>query len=292
MYEKSAKFEEYCLPVHYFSAIVSILTYSDKYLEQFCLISNKTIGTLNFSKKKKHGDNSPPSRSENIFTDTRYFLLHKPRKPTLVRFHSDAERHNYSQRIIQRLGIDVNKYAILNIHKIGIDAPASYVFEDLLQWNGDSTCWPNHIAKVFRVKGRLENIKIFLFGYLKNPLKSLLHKYNYLGVTLFDLTAMKIVRVPEKSDVDNARYFLYRCSGGYPIGVFSMYVRSSIGAQQEKEQSQLFMIVGFNFYGRESWSHKSWINSLWESVHDRVSANTLNRVKQLCEWRFQDIQAG
>ena len=78
---------------------------------------------------------------------------------------------------------------------------------------------------------------------------------------------------------DNARFLLYECSGGYPIGIFTIYVRSSIANQQETEQSQLFMMVGFNFYGKENWSKANLFNRIWESIHDR-------------EWRFEKIKHG
>ena len=58
---------------------------------------------------------------------------------------------------------------------------------------------------------------------------------------------------PSPSDLDNARYVLYKCRGGYPIGIFSVYVRSSIAQEGETEATQVFMVVGFNFYGREDW---------------------------------------
>ena len=138
----------------------------------------------------------------------------------------------------------------------------------------------------------LENINILLFGAINFPTRSCHNTREVPGISLFNLRAIKILHVPEEFDVDNGRYLLYHCSGGYPIGVFAMYVRSSIEDQQEKEQSQLFMIVGFNFYGRASLSKKRWINHPWELMHNRVSANIMNRFKQLCEWRFNKIQAG
>lgn len=244
------------------------------------------------SASRKKLPRRPPTRSKNVFTDIVHFLLHKPAISTLVNSDSQSERQNYGHRIIQRLDIDVNKYTILNIHKIGIEAPASYIFQDLMQWNGDSTCWPNHIANVVHKKNDLENINIYLFGGFRNPFKRQHHNMHLSGISLFNLKAIKVLQVPEEFDVDNGRYLLYDCSGGYPIGVFAMYVRSSIDEQQEKEQSQLFMIVGFNFYGRESLSKKRWINQPWELIHNRVSANIMNRFKQLCEWRFDKIQAG
>ena len=243
------------------------------------------------NEKDKTEKLSPPSVSRNIFSDIRYFLLHKPEMPTLIKFNSKTERENYSYRILQRLDIGVTKYRILNIHKIGVNAPAKYVFEELLNWNGDSTCWPNHIAKVERKKNRLENLNIYLFGWTKYPswLKnSLLDE----PTPLFKLDAIRFQKTPDTADSDNARYLLYECSGGYPIGVFTMYVRSSIEDQQEKEQAQLFLMVGFNFYGKENWSGMKMVNRVWELVHDRVTANVLNRIKQLSEWRFKKIQKG
>ena len=100
------------------------------------------------------------------------------------------------------------------------------------------------------------------------------------------------MRLPEVNESDNARYMLYRCSGGYPIGIFTMYVRSSIPSQEETEQSQLFLIVGFNFYGKKKITKMNIFNRAWEAMHDRVTSNILNRIKQLSEWRFEKIQRG
>jgi len=71
-----------------------------------------------------------------------------------------------------------------------------------------------------------------------------------------------------------------------------MYVRSSIADMGEKEQAQLFFSVGFNFYGKEYHSNWSFVNRIWEAVHNRVTANVLNRIKQLSEWRIEKIEAG
>ena len=109
---------------------------------------------------------------------------------------------------------------------------------------------------------------------------------------MFNLRANTFQELPDPSDFDNARYLLYNSSGGYPIGVCYIYVRSSINAQNEKEQTQLFMGVGFNFYGKKNWTRRNVINRLWESVHNRVTENIMNRFKQLCEWRFDKIQEG
>jgi hypothetical protein len=47
------------------------------------------------------------------------------------------------------------------------------------------------------------------------------------------------------------------------------------------------MAVGFNFYGKKNWPDAHIVNTAWESIHNRVTANILNRFKQLCEFRFQ-----
>ena len=111
-------------------------------------------------------------------------------------------------------------------------------------------------------------------------------------IPLFKLDALHFQKIPDLSDSDNARFLLYKCSGGYPIGIFSLYVRSSIVQQYEPEQSQLFLMVGFNFYGKEQWSKRSPFNRVWESIHDRVTSNVLTRIKQLSEWRFTKTQSG
>jgi len=125
---------------------------------------------------------------------------------------------------------------------------------------------------------------IHLFGRKKYP----------FGIfsPLFKLNAIRIQRTPASSDFDNARYLLYNCSGGYPIGIFAIYVRSSIPEQDETSQSQLFLGVGFDFYGKKKTSKFNLVNFLWAKVHNRVTANTLNRIKQLCEWRFEKMQNG
>ncbi len=233
----------------------------------------------------------PPSRSKGIVTDVIYFLLHKPAQATLIKYDTAEERDDYNQRVMQRTGIDPNRYSVLNIHKIGVEAPVSYVFNELLQWNGDSTCWPNHIAKVDRIENDLNRIRIHPFGWKKYPLKFMKSFFGFKLIPLFLLNAIQIKKVPDTFDFDNARYLLYECSGGYPIGIYIMYVRSSIASMGEVAQSQLIFAVGFNFYGNEDWQrHRKWANKIWESIHNRVTANVLNRVKQLGEWRIDTIQ--
>lgn len=233
---------------------------------------------------KRPSEKCPPKASNTLFSDIRNFFLHTPSEKTLVKFNAAEEREIYCQRIMQRLGIKVDTYSVLDVHKIGLDVPVHYVFDELLQWNGDSTCWPNHLAHVHLLNNRLEEIEIHLFG----------RKFHPFGLfsPLFRLDAIRIQRIPATSDYDNARYLLYKCSGGYPIGVFSMYVRSSIPSENETGQSQLHIAVGFDFYGRKNRFKANPVNMIWELIHDRVTSNTLNRFKQLCEWRFEKIQGG
>jgi hypothetical protein len=233
----------------------------------------------------------PPSKSKGLATDILYFLLRKPKKATLIKFDSVEARDEYNIRMMQRTGINPNRYSVLNVHKIGVEAPTSYVFNELLQWNGDSTCWPNHIAKVDRIDNDLKRISIQPFGWKKYPFKFMKSFFGLKLIPLFLLNAIHIKEVPDSFDFDNARYLLYECCGGYPIGIYIMYVRSSIPEMGEVAQSQLIFAVGFNFYGKEEWQkHRKWVNKIWESIHNRVTANVLNRIKQLSEWRIDKIQ--
>ena len=78
--------------------------------------------------------------------------------------------------------------------------------------------------------------------------------------------------------------------GAIRLEFITMYVRSSIPEMGEKSQSQLAFAVSFNFYGKRNLTNKKLVNRLWESVHNRVTSNVLNRIKQLSEWRFEKIQ--
>lgn len=242
--------------------------------------------TLKSNKKEKI---CPPSQSKNLITDIINFLINKPNINTKVQFQSEEARAEYNKRVMQRVGIDIEKYAILNIHKIGINAPSNYVFNELLSWNGDSTCWPNHIAKVNRQKNKIDEIAILPFGWKKYPLGFKKSFFGFHFIPLFCLEAIKIKNTPDSFDFDNARYILYKCTGGYPIGIFAMYVRSSLPELEEKGESQLIFAVSFNFYGKKVHKYK-YLNKIWEAFHNRVTANVLNRMKQLSEWRLYKIQ--
>lgn len=211
-------------------------------------------------------------------------MWNKPEIPTLIKFQTEENRKEYNERILQRIGLKVDRYSVLNLHKIGVDAPVSLVFNELLNWNGDSTCWPNHVARVQRIDDNIEQIKIMPFGLKKI--------FGFEMIPLFYLHSIRIKKTPDSFDFDNARYLLYKCSGGYPIGIFTMYVRSSIPEIGEKEHSQLIFAVGFNFYGKEKIKSIKIVNRIWEGIHNRVTANVLNRIKQLCEWRIAKLENG
>ncbi len=231
----------------------------------------------------------PPSRSRNVITDAWHFLFSKPPVNTLIRFETEQMRAEYNGRIRQRVGIDINKNTVLNVHQIGIDAPVSLVFNELLNWNGDSTCWPNHVAKIERVDDNIEEIRVLPFGWKEYPFRFMKSIFGMQLKPLFNLNSIRIKSVPDSFDFDNARYLLYSSSGGYPIGIFAMYVRSAIAELNEIAPSQLFFVVSFNFYGKEKQANK-FINRAWESVHNRVTSNVLNRIKQLSEWRIAKLE--
>jgi hypothetical protein len=221
-----------------------------------------------------------PESDGGVLTDIRDFLLRPPRVATLIRFPDPATRAEYTRRIAERMGIDVTRYAILNIHRIGIDAPVPVVFDELRAWSGEARYWPNHIATVESLDRENERAKILLFGRSSRWLRRRRVLPAEFG-RIFDLAATKIQSGPGAPD--DARYVLYRCSGGYPIGIFAMFVRSPIGEMGESEPAQLFFCVSFNFYGRRTGRFHSAIERVWEGIHNRATANILCRFKRRCE---------
>ena len=236
-------------------------------------------------------EKKPPSISKGILTDLSYFFLSKPKYETFIKFDSAEERYDYNQRIMQRIEIDTNEYSILNLNKIGIDAPVNHIFNELLQFKGNPSCWPNHIAKFDRINNDYRHIRILPFGWKRYPFKSM---KSFLGIPiipLFLLNSLRVKEVPDNYDFDNARYLVYECTGGYPIGILAIYIRSSIPEMGETSKSQLIFGVGFNFFGKQKWQkNKKLVSKLWEWVHNRVTANELNRIKQLSEWRLEMIE--
>jgi len=232
-------------------------------------------------------ESSAQPRHRSFLGDIRDFLLHRPDIPTLVDQTTLERREYLSQSILQRLGIDVTTYSFLNIHGIGIDVPRRFVFSRLLSWDGESRYWPNRIARAQRVDGRIEHIEIYLFGWRRF--------FFFKATPLFRMKAVEIHEQPLEGEVDNARFLLFSCEGGYPIGHFTMYLRSPIAAMGEVEPSQLYLAVGFNVYGRRQLSRRRLampVNKLWEAVHNRVTANVLNSLKVICENEFREIEDG
>jgi len=224
--------------------------------------------------------------NNSLLCDLRSYFLNKPKIKTFIEHKSPKEKKSLSHRIVQRIGVSVDEYSVLNIHKIGIDVPVQYVFEELLLWDGHSNFWPNQLARVKRINGGLEKILIYTLGIEKIKLWGLLTK----GIKIkpiFNMSALKFQYTTPPSDADNSRYLLYKCSGGYPIGIFALYARSSIGEQNEAERTQLFSLVAFNFYGKKSWFYNNLINPVWKKIHNRTTNNILNRMKTEFEGKFE-----
>ena len=189
------------------------------------------------------------SISPNLFSDIYQFLIKPPHIRTSIKFDNPTALQDYSLRILHRLNVRVDDYTVLNIHKIGINVPGKYVFEELLTWDKNSMYWPNKIARVKRCDGSLDRIQLYLLGIEK--IFAIKH-FQFRGLKLpylFRLERRQFNYTPHTSDFDNARSLLYDCKGGYPIGIFSLYVRSSINEQNEKEMAQLFFIVAFDTVG-------------------------------------------
>ena len=236
------------------------------------------------------GPLSLPEGSRGILDDVRQYFVARPAISTLVHFESDEVREDYMERIAQRVGIDVSQYSVLNIHRIGIDAPVRYVFEEIVRWRGDSPYWPNHVATLETMEHRADSVRVVLFGRsLGGWLGSV--SGGRLG-RLFEMHLRTARAVPGDADVDNARYFLWDCTGGYPIGIFSVFARTAIAARDEVEPTQLFFAVGFNPHGQRFLSGVRPVRRTWEAIHNRVTSNVLNRFKRLCEAAFEATREG
>ena len=233
----------------------------------------------------------PPGESHGLFGDIQNFVLRRPRIATRIAFASRQKREDYTERILQRIGVDVTSYSVLNLHRIAVEVPVLLVFQDLLAWDGNSSCWPNKLAKIERLDDDLDRIQVLPFGLTRFPFGSG-SRFGWRVPPLFELKALRIQGRPRELDPDNARFLLFSCSGGYPIGIFVMYVRSSIAHQGETGRTQVFLGVGFDFYGHRRLSRILPLAWLWELIHNRVTANVLIRFKQLCEWKFERLQAG
>ena len=233
-----------------------------------------------------------PRSGARLASDIRRYLWNRPPVATLIRFSSPEQRQACGERILQRLGVSVSAYSVLNLHKIAIDAPSSFVFDELRHREVSAVCWPNEIAELERVDDEVDHVRIHLLGRCAGAF-GLRHGLRALGLgPLFCLDKLRFQGTPGTLDVDNGRFLLYACSGGYPIGIFGVYVRSSIPGEGESGQSQVFFLVGFDFYGRKNWRGSRLVAAVWEAVHNRVTSNVLNRFQQLCEARFREFAHG
>ncbi len=237
------------------------------------------------------GIQASPAESSSLVSDVTGFVFHRPEVTTHVAVESDSWREDYTLRIAQRTGVDVSVYSILNIHRIGIDAPVEVVFEEVERWNGGSYTWPDHIATIEEIPGEKDGFRVVVLGHT-GVVRWLRKRLGRQFGTLFRATVAEARRVPNAQDLDNARFFLWNCSGGYPIGVFSIFVRSSIPERGENESTQVFFAVGFNPFGRAFLGRIGPVRTAWQFVHDSVTSNVLNRFKRQCEDSFRDLQRG
>lgn len=230
----------------------------------------------------------PCKKSNSIISDIKYFFINKPEMNTFIELKSDDDRKRYNKLIYERTGYDVGEYTLLNIHQIGVDTPVDYLFDELMRWNSDTCWWPNHIAKVHVTSNDLSHIDVFLFGKLNFKPGNKIKSPEFHLLRLFNLSILKKIQNPGKNDsVDNAHFLFYKCSGGYPIGVFSLFARKSLPENNEDCESQLFMMVSFNPHGIKSLSKVKLFTKTWEAIHNRVTTNSLTRIKKFCESNYQ-----
>ena len=237
------------------------------------------------------GIQSSPEESSSLVSDVAGFVLQRPEIATPVAVESDSWREDYTLRIAQRTGVDVSVYSILNIHRIGIDAAVEVVFEEVERWNGGSYTWPDHIATIEEIPDEPDGFRVIFLGHTA-IIRWLRKRLGPQFGMLFRATVVEARRVPNVQDLDNARFFLWNCSGGYPIGVFSIFVRSAIPERGEAEPTQVFFAVGFNPFGHAFLGRIGLIRTAWQAVHDSVTSNVLNRFKRQCEDSFRDLQQG
>jgi hypothetical protein len=215
-------------------------------------------------------------RTQGLWADLTGYVLRRPARPTRVPLPTVARRGDYDDRILQRLGIRVHDYSVLNIHRVGIEAPTALVWETVTRWRPDGGYWPNTLARAEFARHLPRHVEILLLGH----------------IPLFQLDFLRWQTTPGPTDVDNARYLIYRCRGGYPMGVLSIYVRSRIEAEDEVEPTQLFFVVSFDFFGRKNWLNARLARPLWEAIHNRVTGHSLIRFKAHCEAGFAAVQTG
>ena len=219
----------------------------------------------------------------SLVGDVRSYLLARPKVPTLVDLAGPGDRQTYCDRILERLGVSVDDFTVLNIHRVGVNAPLDLVWNAVMSWNAGVSYWPSRIAWPERQAGGIFHIDIYLMGWKRAPLGLGSGVFGLPFIPLFRLDLLKIQQNPPPEQTDRPRFLLYGCSGGYPIGIFSIYVREAIEGRGEREPSQVFFLVAFDFYGRKELARRRMLRWIWTRIHNRVTANVLSRFKQLCE---------
>lgn len=224
-----------------------------------------------------------PDRSDSLAGDVWSYLLARPKVPTLVDLASTDDRQAYCGRIVERLGVRVDNFTVLNIHRIGVNAPLDLVWNTVMTWNAGASYWPSRMAWPERQAGNIFHIEIYLMGWKRAPRGLGSRLFGLPFIPLFRLDLLKIQQNPALGQADKPRFLLYECSGGYPIGIFSIYVREAIEGRGEREPSQVFFLVAFDFYGRKELAKWRVLRWIWTGIHNRVTANVLGRFKQFCE---------
>lgn len=212
---------------------------------------------------------SEPNGRAGFLSDCARFIVRSPAEQTFLDLSQPGRREIYDSRVLERLGVNVAEADVLNIHRIGIEAPPEIVWSDVAKWNPDAGYLPERIVRCAWEDENHERGGVRLLGLSFLP--------------LFRLNLVRRQDVPPPNDPDHARYVLYRCSGGYPMGVFSIYIRSRIAAEGEVEPTQMFFMVSFDFFGKKHWLGARAVRPVWESVHNRVTAQILNRFKAYCQ---------
>ena len=227
------------------------------------------------SRRTRDGDTAltfSRTNARGLWSDLLCFLARRPAEKTRLKLSIPEERANYDRRILERVGASVADNAVLNIHRIGIKAPPDFVWDVWARHDRDAHVWPSSIALPVWENARAEHGKLLLFG---------------LGfLPIFELDLIPRRDAPKSGDPDGARYALYRCSGGYPVGVVSIYTRSRMTEENELERTQFFFMVSFDFFGRKQWLGTRAVRPVWEPIHDRVTTHVLNRFKAHCEEAF------
>ncbi len=162
-----------------------------------------------------------------MWSDFSEYIFRRPARQTLICFKTSAEREDLSQRILQRIDVGVEEYSVLNLHKIGINVPGRFVFDELMTWNDDSPYWPNRLARVKRISENLDQVDIYFMGLQR------LFNFRFLGASgidlppLFQLTKLssnmhprpRIWITPDPSCIpaaEDIRLVFFPCMSGHP----------------------------------------------------------------------------